>query len=165
MSGWATLSNLRLHFLDLEYSRRALSELSRCRIDVSQTFPAPNQSGEARVASRPRHAAASTASRVFPPRKVYHRATRRPINFPLSCLAALLVVVVVAVLSPDNHVGTRLMGSATLLGAMAWGLVLGGVVVRVDANVGRLVLGGMVAKGDRAGPQVRARGLRLPACE
>ncbi|GIL42108.1 hypothetical protein Vafri_140 [Volvox africanus] len=53
----------------------------------------------------------------------------RPISFNLSCLASLLVVVVVAVLSPDNHIGTRLTGAATLLGAMAWGLVLGGAVL------------------------------------
>ncbi|GIL96109.1 hypothetical protein Vretimale_1987 [Volvox reticuliferus] len=53
----------------------------------------------------------------------------RPISFHLSCLASLLLVVVVAVLSPDNHIGTRLMGAATLLGAMAWGLVLGGAVL------------------------------------
>lgn len=54
---------------------------------------------------------------------------RRPISFHMSCLGALLLVVIVAVLSPDNHIGTRLLGAASLLGSMAWGLMLGGALV------------------------------------
>ncbi|KXZ46178.1 hypothetical protein GPECTOR_46g247 [Gonium pectorale] len=60
----------------------------------------------------------------------HHRSEQpRPLTFPLSCLAALLLTVILVVLSPDNHIGTRLAAGATMMGGFVWGLVLGGIVL------------------------------------
>ncbi|GFR43473.1 hypothetical protein Agub_g4557, partial [Astrephomene gubernaculifera] len=59
----------------------------------------------------------------------------RPLQFPLSCLSAVLAAVSLAVLSPDNHLGTRLLASANMMGGFAWGLVLAGIVLNIAHQV------------------------------
>lgn len=57
------------------------------------------------------------------------RTCRRPLHFQHACLAGVFAVVLVAGLSPDQHIGSRLSVSALLLGPTWLAVLLSGVLV------------------------------------
>ena len=54
----------------------------------------------------------------------------RQLSFNESCLGAVFVLAVLLLLSPDSHMGSQLMGMATILFSAAFSPVYAGCVVR-----------------------------------